>query len=46
MSLISIRAAAALLFGLKANDPLALAACYPRVLRAARIHPTEALREE
>jgi predicted permease len=58
LSLASTRAAAALLFGLKAHDPLTLAlaaaslavvaaaASYLPAFRAARIHPTEALREE
>jgi putative ABC transport system permease protein len=58
LSLISTRAAAALLFGLKPHDPMTLAlaavslaavaatASYLPAVRAARIHPTEALREE
>ncbi|MBZ5505342.1 MAG: ABC transporter permease [Acidobacteriia bacterium] len=58
LSLVSTRAAASLLFGLKPRDPLTLAlaalalamvaagASYLPAFRAARIHPTEALREE
>ena len=58
LSLASTRAAAALLFGLKPHDPMTLAlaavslaavaatASYLPAVRAARIHPTEALREE
>jgi predicted permease len=58
LSLASTRVATALLFGLKPYDPLTLAmaglslaavaavASYLPALRAARIHPTEALREE
>jgi len=58
ISLASTRAASSLLFGLKAHDPLtfalaavtlaavAAAASYLPAIRAARIHPTEALREE
>ena len=58
LSLVSTRAAAALLFGLKPHDPMTLAmaavslaavaaiASYLPAVRAARIHPTEALREE
>jgi predicted permease len=58
LSLLSTRAAAALLFGLKPHDPVTLAlaafsmaavtaaASYLPAMRAARIHPTEALREE
>jgi putative ABC transport system permease protein len=58
LSLASTRAAASLLFGLKPLDPLtmilagvslaavAAAASYFPAFRAARIHPTEALREE
>jgi len=58
LSLASTRAAASLLFGLKPHDPVtmalaaislavvAAAASYFPAFRAARIHPTEALREE
>ncbi|HZU33009.1 MAG TPA: FtsX-like permease family protein, partial [Candidatus Angelobacter sp.] len=58
LSLVSTRAAATLLYGLKPNDPVtlslagislaavAIAASYLPALRATRIHPTEALREE
>ena len=58
LSLASTRAAASLLFGLKPHDPttmalaaislsvVAVAASYFPAFRAARIHPTEALREE
>jgi ABC-type antimicrobial peptide transport system permease subunit len=58
LSLASTRAAASLLFGLKPHDPVtmalaavslaavAAAASYLPALRAARVHPTEALREE
>jgi len=58
LSLASTRAAAALLFGLKPHDPatltlaalslgvVATVASYLPALRAARVHPTEALREE
>lgn len=58
LSLASTRAAASLLFGLKPHDPVtmalaavslaavAAAASYLPAFRAARIHPTEALREE
>jgi ABC-type antimicrobial peptide transport system permease subunit len=58
LSLVSTQAAASLLFGLKPRDPLTLAlaalalalvaaaASYLPAFRAARIHPTEALREE
>jgi predicted permease len=58
LSLAASRAAAALLFGLKPHDPLTLlmagaslaivaaAASYLPASRAARIHPTEALRDE
>ena len=58
LALVSTRAAAALLFGLKPHDPFTLAlaalalaaaaaaASYLPAFRAARIHPTEALREE
>jgi predicted permease len=58
LSLASTRAATALLFGLKPYDPLTLAmaalslavvaaaASYLPAFRAARIHPTEALRDE
>jgi putative ABC transport system permease protein len=58
LSLVSTRAAASLLFGLKPRDPVTLAlaalaltmvaagASYFPAFRAARIHPTEALREE
>ena len=58
LSLAATRSAAALLFGLKPHDPMTLgmaavslaavaaAASYLPAFRAARIHPTEALREE
>jgi predicted permease len=58
LALASTRAASALLFGLKPHDPVTLAlaagalaavaaaASYLPAVRAARIHPTEALREE
>jgi putative ABC transport system permease protein len=58
LSLASTRAAASLLFGLKPHDPatmalaaisltvVAVAASYLPAFRAARIHPTEALRDE
>lgn len=58
LSLVSTRTAAALLYGLKPHDPVTLAlaavslaavaatASYLPAFRAARIHPTEALREE
>jgi len=58
LSLPSTRAAASLLFGLNPHDPatmamaaislavVAAAACYLPAFRAARIAPTEALREE
>jgi len=58
LSLASTRAAASLLFGLKPHDPatmamaaislavVAAAASYLPAFRAARIPPTEALREE
>ena len=58
LSLAATRAAASLLFGLKPHDPVtmalaaislalvAAAASYLPAFRAARIHPTEALREE
>jgi len=58
LSLVSTQAAASLLFGLKPRAPLTLAlaaftlaliaaaASYLPAFRAARIHPTEALREE
>lgn len=58
LSLASTRAAASLLFGLKPHDPatmalaaisltaVAVVASYFPAFRAARIHPTEALREE
>jgi len=58
LSLALTRAAAALLFGLKPHDPttlmlaaislgvVAAVASYLPALRAARVHPTEALREE
>jgi putative ABC transport system permease protein len=58
LSLASTRAAASLLFGLKPHDPVTMAlaaislaavaavASYLPAFRAARIHPTEALREE
>ncbi|HZI58015.1 MAG TPA: ABC transporter permease [Verrucomicrobiae bacterium] len=58
LSFVSTQAAASLLFGLKPRDPLTLAlaafalaliaaaASYLPAFRAARIHPTEALREE
>jgi len=58
LSLASTRAATALLFGLKPYDPLTLliaaaslavvaaGASYLPAFRAARIHPTEALRDE
>jgi putative ABC transport system permease protein len=58
LALVSTKAAAALLFGLKPHDPVALALAalalasvaaatsYLPAFRAARIHPTEALREE
>jgi putative ABC transport system permease protein len=56
LALVSTRAAAALLFGLKPPDPVtlalaalalaAVAANYLPAFRAARIHPIEALREE
>ncbi len=58
LALASTRAAASLLYGLKPHDPLALAlaavslaavsvtASYLPAVRATRIHPTEALREE
>jgi putative ABC transport system permease protein len=58
LSLASTRAARALLYGLKPYDPLTLAmaaaslavvaaaASYLPAFRAARIHPTEALRDE
>src|SRR5262249_1320540 len=58
LSLAATRSASALLFGLKPHDPLMLglaalslaavaaAASFLPASRAARIHPTEALREE
>jgi putative ABC transport system permease protein len=58
LSLLATRSASALLFGLKPHDPMtmamaaislaavAAAASYLPAFRAARIHPTEALREE
>jgi putative ABC transport system permease protein len=58
LSLASTRAAASLLFGLKPHDPatmalaaisltvVAVAASYLPAFRAARMHPTEALRDE
>ena len=58
LALASTRAASALLFGLKPHDAVTLAlaagalaavaaaASYLPAVRAARIHPTEALREE
>jgi ABC-type antimicrobial peptide transport system permease subunit len=58
LSLVSTRAAAALLYGLTPHDPVTLglaavslaavsaAASYLPAVRATRIHPTEALREE
>ncbi len=58
LSLASTRAATSLLYGLEPHDPLALAlaavslaavsvtASYLPAVRATRIHPTEALREE